>query len=76
MSGPSSTPNIRQYLGNDNNDGISMGYTQSTKLNFYGELTPIVQQTIIVAGTDAATTQALANALRTALINIGIVRAA
>lgn len=34
--------------------------------------TPVVQQTLAAAATDAATTQTLANSLRTALINLGL----
>jgi len=55
-----------------NPDGTKFGQDASDKINLYGVLTPIVQQTAEAAGTDAATTQTLANAIRTALINIGL----
>lgn len=54
-------------------DGTSLGQSASDKLNFYGLLTPVVQAAIAVAGTDAATTQVLANDLRVKLIALGLV---
>ena len=57
-------------LGNP--DGTKLGQSASDKLGFYGA-TPVVQQASAAAGTDAATTQALANALRTALLNLGAI---
>ncbi len=59
-------------LSKYNPDGTKLGQDASDKINFYGVLTPIVQQSSTAAGTDAATTQTLANAIRTALINIGL----
>jgi hypothetical protein len=56
-------------VGSDANVGKSTG-----KVGFY-EKAPVVQQTVAAAGTDAGTTQALANSLRTALINLGLVKA-
>lgn len=43
----------------------------SRAVGFFGA-TPVVQQSIGAAATDAATTQTLANNLRTALINLGL----
>jgi hypothetical protein len=43
------------------------------KVGFYGA-TPVVAQTVAVAATDAATTQALANSLRAALVALGLVK--
>ena len=61
-----------EYLGTGNPDGTSMGLSASEKISFYGT-TPVVQQASAAAGTDAATTQALANALRTALLAQGLI---
>lgn len=47
-----------------NPDGTTLGQSVSDKIAFYG-VTPVVQQATAAAGTDAATTQTLANALRT-----------
>lgn len=55
-------------------DGNSLGQSATDPISFYG-VTPIVQATIAAAGTDAATTQTLANDLRTKLINLGLVKA-
>lgn len=59
-------------LSDKNSDGTRMGQAATEKLGFYGA-TPVVQQASAAAGTDAATTQALANALRTALLNLGFI---
>ena len=53
-------------------DGTNIGQSATDLVSFYG-VTPVVQQASTAAGTDATTTQALANALRTALLNIGII---
>ena len=53
-------------------DGCLMGGAATDKIGFYGT-TPVVQQSSAAAGTDAATTQALANALRTALLAQGLI---
>lgn len=52
--------------------GHLVGHHPSSKIGFYG-VTPVTQQASAAAGTDAATTQALANALRTALLNLGFI---
>ena len=61
-----------RHLSDGTDDGTTLGQSASDKISFYGALTPIVQQTATAAGTDSATTQALANGIRTALINIGL----
>ena len=54
-----------------NDDGTHFGQKASDKISVYG-VTTIIQQSATAAGTDATTTQALANGLRTALINFGV----
>jgi hypothetical protein len=49
-----------------------IGLAASDKISFYG-VAKVSQQASAAAGTDAATTQALANALRTALLNLGFI---
>lgn len=44
------------------------------KVGFFGA-TPIVEPTVAAAATDPATTQALANSIRTILINLGLAKA-
>lgn len=51
--------------------GTKIGTATSQKLGFFNA-TPVVQRTLAAAATDAATTQALANSLRTALIDLGL----
>lgn len=60
-----------KQLSDGGPSGTALGQSASDLINLYGVLTPIAQQTATAAGTDAATTQALANGIRTALINIG-----
>ncbi len=59
------------YLDNGNDNGCIMGRS-SGKISFYGATTVAVQATA-AAGTDAATTQTLANALRTAMLAYGLI---
>jgi hypothetical protein len=59
-------------LSDKNSDGTRLGQASTEKISFYGA-TPVAQQASAAAGTDATTTQALANALRTALLNVGII---
>lgn len=49
-----------------------VGLKASDPIAFYGA-TAVTQQASAAAGTDAATTQTLANALRTALLNLGLI---
>ena len=60
-----------EYIGSNKPDGMCFGLSASEKIAFYGT-TPAVQQATAAAGTDAATTQTLANALKLALDNLGI----
>jgi hypothetical protein len=53
-------------------DGVLITGAATDKVGFYGT-TPVVQGATAAAGTDAATTQTLANALKVALDNLGIV---
>lgn len=59
------------YVGDNGPDGITIGTSATEKVSFYGA-TPVVQQATAPAGTDAATTQTLANALKLALDNLGL----
>ena len=61
-----------EYLSKGNDDGTSMSQSASDKISFHGA-TPVIQQATAAAGTDAATTQTLANALRTAMLNYGLI---
>jgi len=65
---------VGEYIGNGNPDGSSFGSASTEKISFYG-IAPVVQATVAAAGTDAATTQTLANGLRTQLIALGLVKA-
>lgn len=56
-------------VGSDANVGKSTG-----KVGFY-EKAPVVQQTVAAVATNEATAVTLANSLRTALINLGLVKA-
>ena len=53
-------------------DGTNMGQAPADPISFFG-VTPVVQQTAPAAGTDATTTQAAVNSLRTALLNLGLI---
>ena len=53
-------------------DGTKFGQAAADKISFHNA-TPVVQQATAAAGTDAATTQALANAIRLALTNYGLI---
>jgi len=65
---------VGEFLGNGNPDGSSFGSAITEKISFYG-IAPVVQAAIAAAGTDAGTTQTLANDLRTKLIALGLVKA-
>lgn len=69
---PQFTTNYNRKLSDKNADGTTLGDSASDLISFYGA-TPVVQQASAAAGTDATTTQALANALRTALLNLGLI---
>ena len=59
-----------EVIGTNQPDGATFGASASEKISAYGS-TPVVQQATAAAGTDAATTQTLANALKLALDNLG-----
>lgn len=61
-----------EYLGTGIPDGTVFGRSATEKISFYNA-TPVVQQATAAAGTDAATTQTLANALKLALDNLGLI---
>ncbi len=60
-----------EQITNGNPDGSLMGRSDD-KLGFFGATT-VVKQTGAAVGTDAATTQTLAIALRLALVNLGMI---
>lgn len=62
-----------RQLSDGNPDGTVLGQSATDRIAFYNA-TPLAQVAVPAAATDAATTQALVNALRTALVNLGIVR--
>lgn len=61
-----------EHLSKGNDDGTTLGQSATDKISFYG-VTAVVQATIAAAGTDAATTQTLANDLRTKLSALGLI---
>ena len=64
-----------KHLSDARADGVTLGQSATDKISTYG-VTPVVQAAITAAGTDAATTQTLANALRTMAINLGLMASA
>lgn len=54
-------------------DGTLMGQAADDPIGFFRNSTPVVQQASTAAATDATTAIALANALRTALLNYGLI---
>lgn len=64
---------VKSFVGTNSEDGVVMGLDSTIPISFYGA-TPVAQQAVSAAGTDAGTTQTLANSLRTALIALGLVR--
>ena len=53
--------------------GSGLGQSDTDKISFYG-VTPVVSATIAANGTDAATTQTLANDLKAKLIALGLIK--
>jgi hypothetical protein len=62
---------VGQQLSDFNSQGTSLGQSTTDKISFYG-VTPVVQATLAANGTDAATTQALANDLKAKLQSLGL----
>lgn len=63
---------IGKQVSDLNPDGICFGQSATDKIGFYGLATPIAQQTAVANGTDAATTQTLANSLKAQLKALGL----
>lgn len=63
---------VGQYINDANPDGSSFGQSATDKISFYGA-TPVVKAAAAANGTDAATTQALANDIKAKLIALGLV---
>lgn len=61
-----------QHITDGNDDGSTMGQSASDKISFHGA-TPVVQQASAADGTDAATTQTLAIALKDAMVAYGLI---
>ena len=62
---------IGQQLSDNNSQGTALGQSATDLISFYGA-TPLAQQSLAANGTDAATTQALANDLKAKLKAIGL----
>ena len=62
---------IGKQLSDGNSSGTAHGQSATDLISFYGA-TPIAQQTFAANGTDAATTQALANDLKAKLKLLGL----
>ena len=58
-------------LSDANTDGTRMGQSATEKISFYGA-SPAVQGTLAANGTDAATTQTLANDIKAKLKTLGL----
>jgi hypothetical protein len=63
---------IGKQLSDANSDGTCLGQSTTDKIGFFGLATPIAQQSLAANGTDAATTQALANDLKAKLKALGL----
>jgi hypothetical protein len=62
---------IGHQLSDYNGSGTGLGQSATDLISFYGA-TPIAQGTLAANGTDAATTQALANDLKAKLKALGL----
>lgn len=62
---------VGKYTSTNDPDGSSFGQSDTEKISFYG-VTPVVRATLAANGTDAATTQALANDLKAKLVSLGL----
>jgi hypothetical protein len=60
-----------EQIGSQNDDGLNLGVSASDKIAFHGA-DPIVQESLVADGTDAATTQTLANAIKASLVLYGL----
>lgn len=66
---PTGTDGVNIAVGTTT--GLKIGTATSQKVGFFNA-TPVVQQTLAAAASDAGTTQTLANSLRSALIALGL----
>jgi hypothetical protein len=62
---------IGKQLSDGNSQGTAHGQSATDKISFYGAA-PVAQATLAANGTDAATTQALANDLKAKLQSLGL----
>lgn len=62
---------IGKQLSDANGSGTGLGQSATDTISFYGA-TPVAQATLAANGTDAATTQALANDLKAKLKSLGL----
>lgn len=62
---------IGRQLSDNNSSGTSHGQSATDLISFYGA-TPIAQATLAANGTDAATTQTLANDIKAKLKALGL----
>jgi hypothetical protein len=69
------TTSLLHQPGEKNPDGIQLATASTDLLGFYG-VTPVVQPTASsqAIATDAASVIVLANALRLALVNLGLIK--
>jgi hypothetical protein len=61
-----------KQLSDGNPGGTGLGQSATDLISFYG-VAPVAQASIAANGTDAATTQALANDLKAKLKSLGLV---
>jgi len=69
---PNFTTTNQTQVSRKGGGGTIMGQSASDPIGFFGA-TAVVQQASTAAATDATTANALANALRTALLNLGLI---
>lgn len=62
---------IAKQVSDGSPDGASFGQSATDKISFYGA-TPVAQAALAANGTDAATTQALANDIKAKLKSLGL----
>lgn len=62
---------IGKQLSDNNGSGTGLGQSATDLISFYGA-TPVAQATLAANGTDAATTQALANDIKAKLKSLGL----
>ena len=60
-----------EYIGDGRPDGTVIGRVAAEKIGFHGA-TPVIQQTLVATGTNAATTQAAVNSVIALLQTYGL----